>query len=77
MALQSNEKWLQIKEGQLAADETEGELSKLKVTEAEGCVVLESTQTAGQYVAAQEDGSGQVVSELTTAAHFSFVVKGS
>ena len=77
VALQSKEKWLQIKEDQLAADEKEGELSDLKVTEAESCVVLESTQTPGQYVAAQEDGSGQVVSELSPAAHFSFVVKAS
>lgn len=71
------EKWIQIKEGQLLADGTGDELSELSVTVTDGCVVLESVKTPGQYVAVQEDGSGQVATELGPTAHFTPLVKTS
>ncbi len=73
----NKEKWVQIKEGQLLADGTGDELSELSVTETNGCVVLESAKTPGQYVAVQEDGSGQVATELGPTAHFTPLVKTS
>lgn len=65
------EKYVQISEGQVGPDGTGDELSELKVVETEeGCVAFESAKTAGQFIAVQEDGSVQTVTELGPSTHF-------
>lgn len=64
------EKYVQICEGQVGANGTGDEHSELKVVEIESCVTFESVKTSGQYLAVQEDGTAQTVTELAPSAHF-------
>lgn len=61
---------MQICEEQVGADGTGDEDCELKVVVVEECVTLESAKASGKYIAIQEDGNVQIITELGPSTHF-------